>query len=111
MSEQTVRITVYGAEVKCASCVNAPGAKETFEWLQAAITRKFGTTGLHYQYYDIHSESQDGADVAVIQQILDDERFYPLVLIEDEIVGEGDPKLKKIYQVLKSHGLQEVNHS
>ncbi len=33
-------IEIYGTAVICASCVNAPSSKDTYEWLQAAINRK-----------------------------------------------------------------------
>lgn len=111
MNEQNVRLIVYGAEVKCASCVNAPGSRETYEWLQAAIARKYGETGISYEYFDINSVNQEGADGMIIQQILDDELFYPLVLVENEIVGEGNPRLKNIYKALENHGLQQLDHS
>jgi disulfide oxidoreductase YuzD len=108
MNEQNVRLVVYGADVKCASCVNAPGSRETYEWLQAAISRKYGNTGISYDYYDIFTENQVGADGKVIHQLLEDELFYPLVMVENEIVGEGDPRLKNIYKALDKHGLQQL---
>ncbi|GEN54266.1 YuzD family protein [Halobacillus faecis] len=109
--QQRVRVEVYGADVKCASCVNAPGSRETYEWLQAAIGRKYNDSMVTYNYYDISQEGQDGADFSIIQQLLDDELFYPLVLIENEIVGEGDPRLKKIYKALDKYGLQPKENS
>ncbi len=39
--EKKPLIEVFGAEIICASCVNAPSSKDTYEWLQAAIDRKF----------------------------------------------------------------------
>ncbi|MBA2175761.1 YuzD family protein [Halobacillus locisalis] len=106
MASQTIHLTVYGAEVKCASCVNAPGAKETYEWLQAAIARKYDDQQVTYQYVDIHSpENKEGADEGILQQLLDDELFYPLVTIQGEIVAEGNPRLKTIYKALESKGL------
>ncbi|BBP92058.1 hypothetical protein BsIDN1_56760 [Bacillus safensis] len=41
------------------------------------------------------------------ERILDDEFFYPLVLVEDQIVGEGNPKLKDIYQEMEKYGYKE----
>ncbi|MBH0231042.1 YuzD family protein [Halobacillus yeomjeoni] len=106
-----VNVSVYGAEVKCASCVNAPGSKETFEWIQAAVARKYGTEGISYTYYDIHTENQPGADEEILSQLFDEELFYPLVLVNGEIVGEGNPRLKDIYKALESHGIQAVTNS
>ena len=41
MEFNEVEIIFYGAEQLCPSCVNLPSSKETFEWLEAAISRKF----------------------------------------------------------------------
>ncbi|MYL49011.1 DUF1462 family protein [Halobacillus litoralis] len=109
--QQGVRVEVYGADVKCASCVNAPGSKETYEWLQAAIGRKYNDSTVTYNYYDIHEENQDGADPSIIQQLLDDELFYPLVLVGNEIVGEGDPRLKRVYKALEKNGIHPKENS
>ncbi|MYL38510.1 YuzD family protein [Halobacillus litoralis] len=111
MNQPVIRVYVYGAEVKCASCVNAPGSKETFEWLEAALTRKYGEKSLQFTYYDIHTENQEGVDMAIVQQLLDDELFYPLVLVEERIVAEGNPRLKAICKSLEEHGLQQVSNS
>ena len=48
MSNKQTSIEIYGADVVCASCVNAPSSKDTYEWLQAAIDRKYPN-----QPYDI----------------------------------------------------------
>ncbi|RWZ55049.1 DUF1462 family protein [Halobacillus fulvus] len=103
---QPIHLTVYGADVKCASCVNAPGSKETYEWLQAAIARKYEDDRIVYRYFDINKEEEE-ADQELIDQLLNDELFYPLVLVEDDIVGEGNPRLKTVYQALETHGLSE----
>ncbi|CDQ21297.1 YuzD family protein [Halobacillus karajensis] len=110
MKDEGIRVVVYGADVKCASCVNAPGSRETYEWLQAAIGRKFNDSHIIYAYYDIHEEKQADADHSIIQQILNGELFYPLVMIENEVVAEGDPRLKKVYQVLERHGIKQLGN-
>lgn len=104
MEGKIIEFVVYGAEVKCASCVNAPGSKETYEWLQAAISRKYEDDRIQYTYIDIHDD-QSKADQNIIQKILDDELFYPLVLIEDEVVAEGNIRLKTVYRALEDQGL------
>jgi len=53
MSNPKITITVYGREQICASCVGAPDSKETYEWLQAAIERKYSYDGVQYDYIDI----------------------------------------------------------
>ena len=41
MEKKKIEIQVYGAEQICASCVNLPSSKDTCEWLEAALQRKF----------------------------------------------------------------------
>ncbi|MFG6148167.1 YuzD family protein [Halobacillus sp. B23F22_1] len=103
-----VRVIVYGAKERCASCVNAPGSKETYEWLQAAIKRKYRTDHLFYRYVDLFEDQHKSEDQAYIEKIKDDELFYPLVVINDEIAGEGNPKLKEVYAVLEKNGVKPL---
>ena len=58
MKKDKLSIEIYGAEVICASCVNAPSSKDTYEWLQAAIDRKYPN-----QPYDIHYIDIDAEDI------------------------------------------------
>lgn len=104
MSKTT--ITVYGAEQRCASCVNAPGSKETYEWLEAAISRKYDSSYLQFQYIDIFTPPEQEEHQYFTQKILDDEYFYPLVVVNGEVVGEGNPRLKTVYRALESEGIQ-----
>lgn len=93
----TIQLTVYGAEEKCASCVNLPSAYETKEWLEAAISRKFPDEDIRFTYCDIEKELETEEQKKYAEAILADEYFYPLVTINGEVVGEGNPKLKNIY--------------
>lgn len=92
----TIHLTVYGAEVKCASCINLPSAYETKEWLEAAIARKFPNEKIQYTYCDIY-EPKTEEQKKYAEAIFADEYVYPLVTINGEVVGEGSPRLKKIY--------------
>lgn len=96
-----VKIYVYGAEVKCASCVNLPSAKETFEWLEAAISRKYDKSNFKFIYVDLHSPSNDH-EKKMAEQIIEEEMFYPIVVVDDEIVAEGNPRLTVIYKKIDS---------
>lgn len=96
----TIHLTVYGAEEKCASCINLPSAIETKEWLEAAITRKFPNEKINYTYCDIESPNSD-EEKKYAEAILADEYFYPLVTLNGEVVGEGNPNLKKIYEKIE----------
>lgn len=52
VGNRNVRITVYGAEQICASSVGAPGLKDTYKWLQAAISRKYYDGLISYEFID-----------------------------------------------------------
>lgn len=106
MSSSTVTIEVYGADIICASCVNAPSSKDTYEWLQAAVSRKYPNQPFNIEYIDIDSPIEDAKRQEIVQKVLDDEYFYPLVIIEDEVVGEGYIQLKPVFAELEKHGFQ-----
>ena len=38
-----------------------------------------------------------------VQRILEEDLFYPIVMVNDEIVAEGIPRLKTIYAALDKH--------
>lgn len=98
-----VEIVVYGAEERCASCVNAPSSKETYEWLQAALTRKYPNQPFGMRFVNIHGPETD-IDQSFSNQIMEEDLFYPLVVIENEIVAEGNPSIKVIYNAMEKHG-------
>ncbi|WPP35814.1 YuzD family protein [Bacillus sonorensis] len=96
---------VYGADVLCPSCVNLPSSKETYEWLEAALKRKYPDQPFSITYIDIHHPpAHDQKKQEISQKILNDEYFYPLVLIGDQVVGEGNPKLKDVYKEMETQG-------
>ncbi len=63
-----ITITVYGSEQICASCVGAPGSKDTYEWLQAAIGRKYASDGVQYNYIDINQPQSDSIHQAYVEK-------------------------------------------
>lgn len=90
-------VNVYGRDVVCASCVNAPGSQETYEWLEALLTRKYPDNHFSFNYIDLdESENLSDFDTSVIEQIEQDELFYPLVSINDEILQDGYVQIKPI---------------
>ncbi|MCG1010099.1 YuzD family protein [Salinicoccus sp. ID82-1] len=90
-------INVYGRDVICASCVNAPGSKDTYEWLEAVLSRKYPEDDLNFNYIDIdRNDNLSDFDESIIERINEDELFYPLVTINDEIVQDGHVQLKPI---------------
>lgn len=104
MEKQNVEIVVYGAEQICASCVNAPSSKDTKEWLEAALSRKFPNQPFQIAYVDLFQEQPNQERQQFCQQIIDEDLFYPVVVIEKEIVGEGFIQLKKIVQAMEQYG-------
>lgn len=106
--EKQAKITVYGAEQNCASCVNLPSSKETFEWLQAAISRKYDQNKLQFEYIDINEQTENEEHKAFTNRIMEEDLIYPIVVLNAEIVGEGDPKLKPIYRALEEQGIPLV---
>ncbi|TAA65589.1 YuzD family protein [Planococcus salinarum] len=101
-----IAIEVYGAEVICASCVNAPSSLDTYEWLQAAIPRKYKDQPFSITYIDIEKKPENDRQKDYIERIQNDEFFYPLVLVEDEVAAEGYVQLKPIYKELEKHGFK-----
>ncbi|WP_019156164.1 YuzD family protein [Robertmurraya massiliosenegalensis] len=106
MLQKCVNIMVYGAEQLCPSCINLPSSKETFEWLEAAVSRKFPNQDFHIEYVDIYNPPEDEQRKEFAQKVVDEDMFYPVVLIEDEIVGEGNPRLKTIFATMEKYGYQ-----
>ena len=97
-------IEVFGADIICASCVNAPSSKDTFEWLQAAINRKYPNQPYDIQYIDIDSDLNNDRQRNISEQVRNDEYFYPLVIINDEVIGEGQIQLKSVFAELEKYG-------
>ena len=104
MSTKVPMIEVFGADIMCASCVNAPSSKDTYEWLQAAISRKYPNQAFSIRYIDIEGVIDNERDQDYADRIQEDEFFYPLVLINDEVVGEGYIQLKAVTDKLESLG-------
>lgn len=104
MNFQKVDVFVYGAEQLCPSCVNFPSSKETYEWLEAAISRKYPNQLFDIHYIDIMNPPEDDVQKAFAERVTEEGMFYPVVLVNEEIVGEGNPKLKTIYLEMEKYG-------
>lgn len=101
-------IEIYGADIMCASCVNAPSSKDTYEWLQAAIARKYPEQAFTIRYIDIEGVIENEREQDYAHRIQEDEFFYPLVLINDEMVGEGYIQLKPVFTALEKAGFTPI---
>ncbi|WP_102345015.1 YuzD family protein [Bacillus sp. Marseille-P3661] len=97
-----VTIDVYGSDVPCSSCLHSPSSKDTFEWIQAALSRKFPNQPFIINYIDI--EKATSKDDLILKQIIEGKVFYPAVVINGELVAEGDPRLKTIYEAMEKQG-------
>jgi disulfide oxidoreductase YuzD len=104
MEKKPLSIEIFGAEIACASCVNAPTSKDTYEWLQAAIDRKYPNQPYKITYIDIQQPIDNERQQDIANRVLDDEFFYPLVMIEGEVVGEGNIQLNPVFAELEKNG-------
>lgn len=104
MSRNKVLVEIYGADIICASCVNSPSSKDTYDWLQAAIGRKYPNQPFTIEYIDIESTIEDPIKKGIAQQVLDDEFFFPLVMIDGTMIGEGHISLKPIFSEFEKQG-------
>lgn len=103
--EEVVNVQVYGTKVICASCVGMPSSTETFEWLQAAIGRKYEgqENKFNFEYIDFQEEQEDADKKAFAERVVEEDLFYPVVLVNGEIVGEGNPRLKDVYEEIEKY--------
>ncbi len=100
-----ISVVVYGAEVVCASCVNAPTSIDTYQCLQALLLRKFPQHHFEFTYIDIRNDTENltDHDMQFIERINEDELFYPLVTMNDEYVADGYIQYKQITRFIKSY--------
>lgn len=103
--EEMVNVQVYGTKVICASCVGMPSSTETFEWLQAAIGRKYEgqENKFNFEYIDFQEEQEDEDKKAFAERVVEEDLFYPVVLVNGEVVGEGNPRLKDVYEEIEKY--------
>lgn len=104
MTNNEVEIVVYGAEQLCPSCVHLPSARETYEWLEAAVTRKFPNQPFQINYVDINQPPDESEKQFFAKRVIDEDMIYPVVVIKDIVVGEGNPRLKTIFAEMEKHG-------
>nr|WP_263325005.1 YuzD family protein [Neobacillus sp. Marseille-Q6967] len=102
MAQNEIEVIVYGADELCPSCVHLPSSKETFEWLEAAIARKFSGQPVKMTYVDIYNPPTEKASFA--KKVIEEDMFYPVVVINEKVVGEGNPRLKTIFSELEKYG-------
>lgn len=100
-------VNVYGREVICASCVNAPSSEETYDWLKVLFKKKYPEADISVNYIDIdHDENFSDYDEELIEQINNNELFYPLVTINDEVIQDGYVQFKPLTKWFEKNGVQ-----
>ncbi|TDM12542.1 YuzD family protein [Macrococcus lamae] len=98
----SIKVNVYGANVVCASCVNAPTSKDIFDWIQPNLRRKFNNLDFTFNYIDItDKEGKSDYDQSLIEQIDNDELFYPLITMNDEVVADGYIQLPQLTKYIE----------
>ncbi|OZM55959.1 disulfide oxidoreductase [Lottiidibacillus patelloidae] len=103
--KKEVEVIVYGANQLCPSCIHLPSSKETYEWLEAALKRKYPEQPFTIRYVDFTNPEMD-KDKEFSERIVEEDLFYPVVTVEGEIVGEGNPRLKTIYKEMEQYGYE-----
>lgn len=99
-----VKIKVYGAEALCASCLNAPSSKDTASWLEAALKRVYAEDAIQVRYIDIYQPGSD-EEKQFSQRVIEEDLWYPVVVIQGNVITEGNPDLKVVYKKLDELGI------
>ena len=60
------------------------------------------------KYVDIHNPPEDEFVKQFALKVIEEDMFYPIVLLEGNIIGEGNPRLKTIYSELEKYGYKAV---
>lgn len=103
-----VDIMVYGAEELCASCLNAPSSKDTASWLEAALKRVYAEDAFRVRYIDIHQPESD-EEKQFAKRVIEEDLWYPVVVIKGNVITEGNPDLKVVYRKLDELGTPKAN--
>lgn len=101
MNSDFINIVIFGSEAPCPGCLHAPSSRETKEWLEAAVSRKFPDLPLRVRYVDIEEPPENDEERRFCEQILNGDYFYPLVVINGKVVGEGNPRLKPLFREIE----------
>lgn len=102
MKQKEAKIVVYGSKLPCPSCLHSPSSLETYEWLKAALARKYPNQLLKIEYVDI--QNPPNQTDPFVESIIEGEVFYPAVVLNGNLIGEGNLQLKTIYGELEKIG-------
>ncbi|HCJ4362083.1 TPA: DUF1462 family protein, partial [Listeria innocua] len=56
------------------------------------------------EYVDIFNPPNEAALADMANKIVDEDYMYPVIVVDGEIIAEGNPRLKDIYQVMTDRG-------
>ena len=104
MSTKAPVIEVFGADIMCASCVNARRLRIHTNGYKQLSRANIQIKTFSIRYIDIEGAIENERDQDFANRIQEDEFFYPLVLINDEVVGEGYVQIKPIFPALENAG-------
>lgn len=76
MKRTGVEIIIYGAEQICASCFHLPSSKDTYEWLEAAISRKFPGQPFGISYVDLYNPPNEADSRHLLKGLLRKRCFF-----------------------------------
>ena len=59
-------------------------------------------------YVDINQPPADMEKESFAKRVIEEDLFYPVVVIKGKIVGEGNPRLKTIFNELEKYGYKAI---
>ena len=88
-----------------------PGFDVEAKHIQTDLTENLGVKGIEelrllhrYDVEGLSQEEQEDADKkAFAERVVEEDLFYPVVLVNGEIVGEGNPRLKDVYEEIEKY--------
>jgi disulfide oxidoreductase YuzD len=101
---KVIDVCVYGVDIGCSGCNHLPSTQETVTWLQAIFLRKYGQQ-IKVRCIDIDHPVNE-KEAALSKQIIKQNLLYPVIIIEGEIVSEGNPRLRDLEVVLHRLGVK-----
>ena len=86
---KNVKVNVYGANVVCASCVNAPTSKDIFDWIQPNLERKYPDISFTYNYIDIFDKgNHTDYDESIVERIEDGWLDFDVVVASPDMMAQ-----------------------
>ncbi|WP_260859274.1 DUF1462 family protein, partial [Siminovitchia fortis] len=97
------QILLYPPQHISASSLNLPSSNQTYQSLQAPISPKFPHHPFKITYIHIFNPPQQKLLKQFAHRLIQQHLFYPLLTIDDEIIAEGNPRLKDVYRKMEEY--------